>query len=79
MGAYFFNGSPEFDMVLSENVQQVLDLGPLLNEMLAGILKQQVSTLLHFHKIKNRQNNMYLYDLLLFGKEFNIFLHACLQ
>lgn len=28
---------PEFDTVLPENVQQVLDLGPLLNEVLAEI------------------------------------------
>ena len=30
---------PEFDAVLPENVQQVLDLGPLLNEILAEIEK----------------------------------------
>ena len=28
---------PEFDTVLPEDVQQVLDLGPLLNEILAEI------------------------------------------
>ena len=28
---------PEFDTVLPENIQQVLDLGPLLNEILAEI------------------------------------------
>ena len=29
--------APEFDTVLPKNIQQVLDLGPLLNEVLAEI------------------------------------------
>lgn len=42
MGAYF-NAPPMFDSVLPQDVQQVLDLGTLLDELLVEIEKSDIA------------------------------------